>query len=423
MRKLIKNVWQMMMLDRLFSGIYIFGTALALATCTTFAVLIWLKVAPVYPERERSRTAYVSTVEMRSTSGRSMSQSRMTYELVSDLFYCLDDTEEVSAAFDDWSTHFAQSAIGEADIEARKKPVDPAFFRIYDFDFLAGAPFSQEDFDSGLKVAVVSDRFARKVFGAVEPATLVGRYISLDFDDYLIRGVVREGTTNEVWSYGNVFTPYTAIKDYNTDRIGGPRFVGNFKVTLLTDNLPAVKAQVDDYVARYNSSQSDWQLSLWAQPIPHEWMALNDDPFEFSLWEYIGTTVGLIFILLLVPALNLSGIIAGRMESRLPEMGVRKSFGAGRGRLLGQVLAENFVLTSIGAIIGLACAYAALKGGVTELFANGDNTGGEITNEMIINPAIVGFLLLTTFLLNMLSALVPAWRSLRRPIVDSLKDK
>ena len=41
----------------------------------------------------------------------------------------------------------------------------------------------------------------------------------------------------------------------------------------------------------------------------------------------------MLLVLLLVPALNLSGMIASRMESRLAEMGVRKSFGAGRGKL------------------------------------------------------------------------------------------
>lgn len=48
--KILRHVWQMMRQNRLFTAIYIFGTALAIATVTVIAVIFWAKVAPVYPE-------------------------------------------------------------------------------------------------------------------------------------------------------------------------------------------------------------------------------------------------------------------------------------------------------------------------------------------------------------------------------------
>ena len=61
----------------------------------------------------------------------------------------------------------------------------------------------------------------------------------------------------------------------------------------------------------------------------------------------------IIIVILLVPAINLSGLTQSRMRKRLSEIGVRKAFGANRSVLLKQVLAENLLLTLIGGVAGL----------------------------------------------------------------------
>ena len=66
-----------------------------------------------------------------------------------------------------------------------------------------------------------------------------------------------------------------------------------------------------------------------------------------------------IAILLLVPAVNLSGMTLSRMRRRMAEIGVRKAFGATGGELIRQVFFENFVLTLLAGVVGLALSYAA----------------------------------------------------------------
>ena len=68
---------------------------------------------------------------------------------------------------------------------------------------------------------------------------------------------------------------------------------------------------------------------------------------EFALWATVRHFLLVLLVLLLVPALNLSGMISSRMEGRLAERGVRYSFGAGRKILLSQVMWENLLLTAI----------------------------------------------------------------------------
>lgn len=68
----------------------------------------------------------------------------------------------------------------------------------------------------------------------------------------------------------------------------------------------------------------------------------------------------MIIVILLVPAINLSGLTHTRMRRRLEELGIRKSFGATQGELVWQVLNENFVLTLIGGMLGLGLSYLCL---------------------------------------------------------------
>ena len=60
---------------------------------------------------------------------------------------------------------------------------------------------------------------------------------------------------------------------------------------------------------------------------------------------YFRQQVIIFLILLLVPAINLSSMTHSRLRQRVAEIGVRRSFGATRGGVMGQIVAENLVLT------------------------------------------------------------------------------
>ena len=134
------------------------------------------------------------------------------------------------------------------------------------------------------------------------------------------------------------------------------------------------------------------------------------------------------FVLLFVPALNLCGIVAGRMERRTAEMGIRKTFGARRSTLLWQVVTENLVLTSIGGIIGLIISWLAIYGFRLELLSlffdsYMMSTAPIVTGEMLFSPLLFVGCFIAILVLNLLAAVVPAWWSLRKPIVESMMER
>ena len=86
------------------------------------------------------------------------------------------------------------------------------------------------------------------------------------------------------------------------------------------------------------------------------------------------------------------------------------------------VMWENLVLSVIGGIVGFIVAYLAMKLGITDLLSKGDYyQASAVTEEMVFAPRIFIFTFLVCCVLNIMSALLPAYRSLRKPIVASLK--
>lgn len=131
-----------------------------------------------------------------------------------------------------------------------------------------------------------------------------------------------------------------------------------------------------------------------------------------------------IVLLLLVPAINLSGITLSRMRKRYVEMGIRRSFGASRVELLRQILGESLILTFIGGAVGLMLSYGAVFVLNDMLFANsttslmGGNTA--VTAAMLIDPVIFFGAFVFCLILNVLSSGVPAWRASGLNIVTAL---
>lgn len=120
---------------------------------------------------------------------------------------------------------------------------------------------------------------------------------------------------------------------------------------------------------------------------------------------------------------------ASRMKKRMEELGIRKAFGAQNKTLLMQILYENLFLTLLGGLIGLMISYGIIYSMKSWLLGNYDWDGSSLTASidlspgMMINPEIFGYTLALCLVLNLMSALVPAWRALKRPIVDAINDK
>lgn len=434
-RTYLTQAFTLLKQNRLFSMLYIVGTGLAIAMTVIVAVVYYVKLAPIYPEENRKNTLYLTHVSFKSEQESRTYQSALSYRALQEWIYPLKNVVAVSARFSNAMDYYVQPADRSGDFRPALKLVDPAFFRIYALQFLEGHPFTEADLASGIHTVVISDDLARRLFGATEG--VVGRSFSMDYVNYHVCGVVRGASFLTRQSYAQVYVPYSIESNYKDPVVSSFPYCGLFNVTFLVkDNAQAkaLRAEIKDLTRRVNTQyKGQWQMELWEQPTSHVLSVFKDYPADtsFSSWKVAGRLILWVLVLLVVPSLNLNGLIASRMESRLPEMGVRKSFGASRSALLSQVMWENFFLTLVGGLLGLLVAWIMLYVGREWIFMLFDSWPMDIpeganlyvSGEMLFAPVVFLIAFLLCLVLNLLSALWPAWMSLRKPIVYSLYEK
>lgn len=116
------------------------------------------------------------------------------------------------------------------------------------------------------------------------------------------------------------------------------------------------------------------------------------------------------------------------MEKRLPEIGVRKAFGATSCVLFSQIIWENLILTVIGGCLGLIISYGMVllsKNWLLTLLDDNvtalpDGVGVSITPQMLFSPVLFMAAFLICVVINLFSAVIPAYLSLRKDIVYSI---
>ncbi len=342
----------------LFSSLYILGTGLAIALAMVLAILYYIKVGDIYPESHRSRMMVALSAHMQGEDTSNNTTWCYSLPFVKNCFYPLEDVEAVTAVTK-VEPVTVKSEMMKRPLSVMRKFTDVAFWKVFDFKFIAGGPFTEADFQSGVPVAVVSEELARRIFGRVD---VVGSELNMNYRKYRICGVVKSPSYAMKLSFADVWLPYTcdvSLKDSYMDVIGA------FQVAILlhsAGDAGRVKECVDEYVRKFNLQPHDgYRLVLHGQPYMY-WKSMfyQNDMEELDYAKILREMGVWLLLLLLVPALNLSGMIASRMEWRLPEMGVRKAFGATRGRLFAQIIWENLLLTVLGGVLGLLISFGML---------------------------------------------------------------
>lgn len=426
-----KQAWQLIKQNKLFSSIYVAGTALGISMVMVLAILNHIKTADIYPEYNRGRMMYAKTISMipmDTVRFKYANSGSLSYKAARLLFMSLKSPEKISIMMA--GADFSSLPNDDNLVNIRSCYVDNAYWDIFNFHFLSGKPFSDADFQSRLQVAVITESLAKEIFSSTD---IVGQYLEYGFKPYRIVGVVKDVSYMMDETYARLWMPYTCINDYDQEWSERGGMIGSIDAIYLLAHSPSdfetIRAEVNENVRRYNAQATDWKADLMGQPdiqsvkINRHWS--NEGPNMKKIRIQNGL---IIFLLLLVPALNLSGMNSTRMERRLGEMGVRKAFGASRSKLINQVLTENLLLTGIGGLAGLILSYLILfftRNWILDISSQysgslPEGTTVDFSATMLFNGKIFLIVLLVCLVMNILSALIPVYRSLRKQITDSL---
>ena len=432
--RIIRQVLLMMKEEKLYSAMYICGTALAIAFTMLIAEVYYVTTANIAPVVNRSKTYTLETLRNRKGNDSIPYWINITQEMYRDVFQQMQTPECVKAEISNWmlGDWYMKLADGVHDRPVIVKLTEPNYFRFYQFSFTEGAPFTQDDFDNERRVAVITEEVREQLFG--KEGKGVGKTVRVENRDYRISGVVETPSMLAERCCADIWFPYSADSllvdkgyDYRTENL-------ELSFCIPAGKFEAFKQELKEVEARYNAAHKETDLDFldglgsYYNDVWNNTGEVFNTHSDKEHWWYIITAI---FMLLFVPALNLSGMVVSRMERRLPEMAIRKAFGAKRRTLLGQVIQENLTLTLVGGFLGLCLAWAALyvwRSWVFYIFFSFSNYGlyGRvpiIEGEMFFAPAIFLITLLICTLLNILAATLPAWLSLRKPIVESMMVK
>ena len=387
LKNYLKQAWTLMRQNRLFTGIYVVGTGLSIALVMTLFIILYVKFAPIYPEYNRDRTLVLKPIK-RYPKGKPDNWScngGVAYYVVDQLLQGVPHVEHVAGSMIAFWENYQVSAAEVKPFSAMPRYVNGAFWQVFGFHFLDGKSFTQEDVKARAKVAVLGESLARRLFATTQG--LVGRHFTFNGYDYRVCGVVSDVSNATPETSGDLWVPLLNASDIpeQLDRQG---LLGNV-------------------------------LSTFRQDVER----------APDMGELTKTFLYILLALLFIPALNLSGMISSRMDSRIAELGIRKAYGATRRQLLQQVLCENLVLTALGGLAGLVFSYLIVltaNDWILTLFDKNiydTSLSTSFTPEMLFNPAVFGCTFAVCIVLNVVSALVPTLGALRHSIMESLNMK
>lgn len=428
-RQIIKQSWQLTREDKLFSSLYVLGTALAVSMVMLLGFVFYIRIAPIYPEENRNRLLYVSRIkEYKTFDGEPWEMSNSVgYKSVREFLYPLETPECVSAFYAPFyeEKYVNVQYLDHPSVVAQQKFVDANFWKIYSYHFIDGKPFSEADFQSGLPKTVITKSLAKKLFG---DESAVGKQIYMNFNAYTISGVVKDGSYLLGSSFASVFIPYTVLENLLKEEYNA--YTGSMEVVILAKSrkdFAKISAEINQRFQTTMASDST-KIDLMGQPdnsLQKSYRVFSNEAPKYE--KIILRNIVLFLIFMLIPVLNLSGFNATRMERRLNELAVRKCYGANRKMLISQVLSENFILTLIGTFIGLILSFVIFylsRTWILEVgnaFAEGVPEGIDVhlSISLLFNWNIMFGAIVLAFFVNLLAGYLPARRVSKCTIIDT----
>lgn len=431
-KQYLKQAWQLMKQNRFFSFVYILGTGLAISMVMTMAIVYYIRTADIAPEDCRSRILQLNRASVKSKDENGGTHNwSLSFHAARQILDGLSEVEETTLVIDPMGTDMLMGTVytqlpGSPDrYKTRVQATDGAFWRIFRFSFLAGKPFTNEEYGSGVKRIVLSEPHARRLFGTVEAE---GKAVLINGVEYRVSGVVKEVSSVMSMTCADAWLPITSVpilaETANAEKSAGP--VAAYLLAAGSGRFEAIRDEVNRRRLQYNAGLQERYLDTFRLSTPKQ-TELQRLDYSSSLPDIIRRYLLIALVFMLVPAINLTGLISSRMQERTEEMGLRKAFGAGVRTLVSQVLTENLMLTCIGGLAGLIVSWLLvavlrnfLLGSVGHMAATGDV---QLSFGMLFNLPLFFSAFGLCVLLNLLSSLLPVWKATRRPIVDSINDK
>jgi len=290
--------------------------------------------------------------------------------------------------------------------------VSAGYFRVLGVPPALGRDFDPaDDRLGGPRVAIVSDRLWRRRFAA-DPA-IVGRRIRLDDDLYTVAGVMPKGFESVLAPSAQVWT----LLQYDSSLPPGGREWGHHlrMVARLRAGLGVEQSRRElDAIAQ--APVAEFSRPPWAR-LDHGLLATSiQDDVTGGVRPALLAVLGAVTLVLLIACVNVTNLLLARGAARRGELSMRAALGAGRPRLIRQLVTEGLLLSLLGGALGMALAQL----GVRALVALSPSELPRV-DAIRFDGAVFGFALAVTTGIGLLVGLIPALQTSRVDLQEGLR--
>ncbi len=427
MKTKLKQIYYEMRHQPVIAWVTFLATALSVFLIIVVLMMQRVQTVPFQPEscRDHLLLGLYLHVESTNNSGNS-SSGAMSYHAAKTLYDGLDGVEHTSY-FSSWNEDKEVSA-PEGDtytVSARK--ADAGFFDVFDHELVEGRIYTPEEAEARMPLTVITESVAKNTLGE---APWCGRDIVINHKLYTVTGVVRDHSALATNASGDVFLP---VSSSDTEGEWGG-YMGKLAVAVVVKDgvdFDYVRDQVRGRYAMLDAEMAADSMRTVYHGAPFDQQTIADAT-HFGSNTTPDTSSGprhrfiIYSILLLVPAINLSSMLHSRMRRRINEIGVRRAYGCTRSRIITDIITENLIVTLAGGIVGITLGII-FAGCYSGLYESMDNSGANhnLTPAMsaLLNWGTIFISLGICFILNLLSASVPAWQASRLNPVQALNSK
>ncbi len=408
-----------------FTAVAILSLALGIgANSAIFSVIDTLLLRPLpVPHPEQLRNLFLNFPERL--------QPFFSYAM----FQALQTGNDAFASLATWSNQRLQMVSGDEMVHVDGELASGSYFRTLAVSPVQGRTFTEvDDHPSGGKdgpVAVISDRFWNRHYQGSRSA--VGSNIVLDQIRFTVVGVMPTDFFGaEVGTHPDVWIPLSFA-----DKVGMPGCLASrncWWLTVIGRIKPGVTAD------EANAELRSISRRVLEQAIPAGWNAawkkryraytFASDSGEQG-WSFLRLQfthpllilMTLVALVLLIACANMASLLLARASARHREIAVRLSMGAGRARIIRQLLTESVLLSLAGGLVGTLFAFWLTRILIAFVSATQRHGPGQFTRlELRPDWRMVLFTLGVAFVSGIIFGLAPAIRSTRVGIASSLKE-
>jgi putative ABC transport system permease protein len=285
--------------------------------------------------------------------------------------------------------------------------VTEGYFRMYGAPLALGRTFTpQEDLPHGGNVVVLSYALWQRRFGG-DPA-MAGKSISLGNDPYTVVGVIGRDFAGDVPA--DLWLPFQ-FDPASTDLNSAYFVTGLLQpgVSVAQANA-ALAAASPEYLREYPKS---WDPHFRVGPLFDS--ILGDSRNSLLMMQ------GAVGLVLLIACANVANLLLVRATVRKREFAIRSAMGAGRGRIVRQLLTESVLLSLAGGILGLALGFAGMRA-LLAVSPAGLPRVGEDGKAIAMDWRVLGFTLGVSLLTGILFGLFPAFSASRSDLMSAIKE-